>query len=160
MKCLSMMQPWAQLLCLPLKDVENRGRRSSYRGPCLIHASKTLDYEAIPWIRVTFGDSKSQEIIGLLSEYRPLPTGAIIGKVNIDNCVTASVSPWFFGPYGYVRSSPVLFEKPIPYRGLPSLFFEVPCTAETPCCDRRDEYNGFASGPLKFVCPMHCRCHD
>ncbi len=34
------------------------------------------------------------------------------------------------------------------------------CTADNPCCDRRDEYNGFASGPLKFVCPKHCRCHD
>lgn len=34
------------------------------------------------------------------------------------------------------------------------------CTAEHPCCDRRDEYNGFASGPLTFVCPKGCACHD
>jgi hypothetical protein len=34
------------------------------------------------------------------------------------------------------------------------------CTAETPCCDRRGEYNGFASGSLKFECPKHCPCHD
>lgn len=34
------------------------------------------------------------------------------------------------------------------------------CTAENPCCGRRGEYNGFASGPLKFVCPKHCSCHD
>jgi TATA-binding protein-associated factor Taf7 len=29
-----------------------------------------------------------------------------------------------------------------------------------PCCDRRGEWNGFASGPLSFVCPKHCSCHD
>lgn len=34
------------------------------------------------------------------------------------------------------------------------------CTAENPCCDRRDEYNGFASGPTKFTCPRNCSCHD
>ncbi len=34
------------------------------------------------------------------------------------------------------------------------------CSEENPCCDRRDEYNGFASGPLSFVCPKHCSCHD
>jgi len=36
----------------------------------------------------------------------------------------------------------------------------VECTAENPCCGRRDEYNGFASGPPLFECPKHCRCHD
>jgi len=36
----------------------------------------------------------------------------------------------------------------------------VACTEENPCCDRRGEYNGFGSGPLKFVCPKHCSCHD
>ena len=34
------------------------------------------------------------------------------------------------------------------------------CAEENPCCDRRNEYNGFASGPLKFVCPKNCSCHD
>ncbi|HDZ27329.1 MAG TPA: hypothetical protein ENH65_12565 [Candidatus Aminicenantes bacterium] len=28
------------------------------------------------------------------------------------------------------------------------------------CCDRRNEYNGFASGEFSFVCPKHCSCHD
>lgn len=29
-----------------------------------------------------------------------------------------------------------------------------------PCCNRVGEYNGFDSGPLIFVCPNHCSCHD
>jgi hypothetical protein len=28
------------------------------------------------------------------------------------------------------------------------------------CCDRAGEYNGYASGPLLFVCPKSCPCHD
>jgi len=35
-----------------------------------------------------------------------------------------------------------------------------PCTDENPCCNRRNEYNGFGSGELKFLCPKHCSCHD
>lgn len=35
------------------------------------------------------------------------------------------------------------------------------CSDLTPCCDRVDEYNGYGSdGPLSFVCPKHCPCHD
>jgi len=34
------------------------------------------------------------------------------------------------------------------------------CTEENPCCDLRGVYNGFSSGPLKFICPKHCPCHD
>jgi len=37
---------------------------------------------------------------------------------------------------------------------------QLVCTEENPCCDRRGEYNGFASGPLLFECPKHCSCHD
>jgi len=32
---------------------------------------------------------------------------------------------------------------------------------EGACCDRAGEYNGFGGGgPLLFVCPRHCPCHD
>ncbi len=41
----------------------------------------------------------------------------------------------------------------------PHIYHEE-CTEENPCCERRGEYNGLGSGPLKFICPKHCRCHD
>ncbi|MDD5045156.1 MAG: hypothetical protein PHG51_06430 [Candidatus Omnitrophica bacterium] len=35
------------------------------------------------------------------------------------------------------------------------------CTPENPCCESRGVYNGFGSdGPLMFVCPKGCHCHD
>lgn len=40
MKVLSVRQPWADLIVSGPKDVENRARRSNYRGPLLfIHPS-------------------------------------------------------------------------------------------------------------------------
>ena len=47
MKCLSVRQPWTDAIFLPGKDVEHRAFRTNYRGPLLIHASKTIDREAL-----------------------------------------------------------------------------------------------------------------
>jgi hypothetical protein len=43
--------------------------------------------------------------------------GAIIGEVDIIDCVTESNSLWFEGKYGFVLANPVLYDKPIPCRG-------------------------------------------
>ena len=40
------------------------------------------------------------------------------------------------------------------------LYSVLDCSEESPCCERRGEYNGYASGPLIFTCPNHCSCHD
>lgn len=40
MKVLSVKQPWAALLVNGIKDIENRTRRTTFRGRILIHASK------------------------------------------------------------------------------------------------------------------------
>ena len=50
--------------------------------------------------------------------------GVLAGEVTIMEQVTESKNPWFTGPYGYVLADPLLFEKPIPWRGMPG-FFEV-----------------------------------
>ena len=54
-----------------------------------------------------------------------LPRGAIVGRVDLVDCVASSRSRWFFGPYGFVLKNPVEFGKPIPYKGRLGLF-EVP----------------------------------
>lgn len=40
MKVLSIQNPWAVLVAAGIKDVENRGQRTNYRGRLLIHALK------------------------------------------------------------------------------------------------------------------------
>lgn len=39
-------------------------------------------------------------------------------------------------------------------------FEAASCTPASPCCERRDEYNGYQSGPTIFTCPKRCGCHD
>ena len=50
MKAISLMQPWAWMMThglpgIPMKDIENRKWQTRFRGPVLVHASKTWDKE-------------------------------------------------------------------------------------------------------------------
>ena len=104
MKALSIKQPWASFIIDGFKDVENRTWRTSYRGPLLIHASKTWDKEC-DYIRPQGFDY-----------------GFLIGEVELVDCVTSSKSVWFEGPYGFVLENPIEWKKPIPYRGRLNIF--------------------------------------
>lgn len=46
-----------------------------------------------------------------------LPQGKIIGVVNLTNCVTESISPWFFGRYGFVMEAATTLSTLIPASG-------------------------------------------
>ncbi len=50
-----------------------------------------------------------------------LTFGAIVGVVDIVDCVTRSASPWFFGPYGFVLANARLID-PIPVKGKQGFF--------------------------------------
>ena len=131
-KALSIKQPWAWLICAGYKDIENRtwfiGRKPALGGTfqdrglqlpqrIYIHAGKTADKLTIPDFDAIY------EKIGHGIRWH-LDYGAIIGEVTITGCVKESASPWFVGPYGFVLTDSVLYDKPIPYRGQLG-FFEV-----------------------------------
>lgn len=176
---------WFWLCAMGWKDIENRGWPTKYRGRILLHASKHSDTTGYDFIRDRL-TSEQWEKFSLVDWLNY--AGHIIGEVDIVGCVTKQdahevsgrpeelrfnaekyagrigfgnlvFTPWFVGTYGFILANPVLYEKPIPWRGQPGLF-NIPCSEAVPCCGRRDEYNGFASGPLEFICPHHCGCHD
>src|SRR2546426_9620339 len=95
MIALSIRQPWASLIILGHKDIENRSWPTSVRGRVLIHASRALDPAGF--------DCAAKRAIELPSD---LQTGGIVGSVEIVDCVSTSESPWFFGPFGFVLRSP------------------------------------------------------
>ena len=68
MKCLSLKQPYAQLLVSGKKIIEIRTWNTKYRGPFLIHASKKINKEVCKRLKI---------------EQTKLVTGAIIGKANV-----------------------------------------------------------------------------
>ena len=122
MKALSVHQPWAWAILHAGKCIENRTWATRHRGPLLIHASKSkASYKAqagIDWI-AGYGVE--------LPEWDSLATGAIVGVIEVLDCVRASeapTSPWVEGPWCWVLANPRTLAVPVPYRGS-QMFFEV-----------------------------------
>lgn len=121
MQCLSIRQPWSWLICNGHKDIENRTWPTKFRGRIYVHAGKRFDEGAIEWlINKGFPAFKMRP---LYSEV--MPRGALVGEVDIVDCVQESASPWFVGPYGFVLANPIAYDTPIPCKGW-LRFFDVP----------------------------------
>jgi hypothetical protein len=100
---LSVRQPWAWLIVNGFKDIENRVWSTSFFGPLLIHAGKTMtraDYEAC---QIFVGSIDSEKLKGLwFPTFSELKRGGIVGACDMKRVVTSSTSPWFVGPFGLV----------------------------------------------------------
>ncbi len=129
-RALSIRQPWAWAILNAGKDIENRPRRFHYRGPICIHASlyepKADDVCNLHGCfdhleKVTSGVVQFCPDSHTVGWARDLQRGGIIGTAEIVDCIEASDSPWFFGPYGLVLRNvqPVPF---IPVKGALGLF--------------------------------------
>jgi hypothetical protein len=120
--CISIRQPWVELIFNHGKDIENRDWRTNVRGRILLHAaktnSKTQIFDALQWCK---------QAVGVNPEIDPavISFGCIVGHVDLVDCVEQSESPWFVGRFGFVLRNPVAFARPIPYRGQLG-FFDVP----------------------------------
>lgn len=103
-------QPWADLIVRGVKDIENRPWPTRLRGWILVHAGKKIARDALNRDNLKLLKVSSKD------DYQP-NISAIIGVVQITDCVTESSSQWFLGPYGFVLEKAVRFQKPIPYSG-------------------------------------------
>ncbi len=119
MKSLSIRQPWASLIVAGIKDVENRKRPTKYRGPVLIHAATRFDEEGADWIERTFPNL----IMSLPNDWLSTHFGAIIGQIDLTDCVQNHPSPWAEpGLWHWVLANPKAFDTPVPYPGRLGLF--------------------------------------
>jgi len=114
MRALSLHPPWPYAIFYCGKDVENRRWPTPYRGPLLIHASKTWDQKGYSFIT------------NRMDEYVPSKEhhvfGAIVGIAELVDCVSSDDSRWFFGDYGFVLEDAVEFKQPIYYPGQRGIF--------------------------------------
>lgn len=118
MKVLSVKQPWAYLLVSGIKDIENRPRRTHFRGRILIHASAKADVKREDFHTLLTTSQwnylsvvESLKMVGSNFIYEP---SAIIGSVEIVDCVENHPSIWAVeGQYHYVTANPILFDTPI-----------------------------------------------
>jgi hypothetical protein len=113
-KALTVRQPWAWATIYGGKDVENRGWRTTYRGPLLIHAGKDTDPAGSARLLWTMADP---EVFGqprAAWEAR----GAIIGLVFLADILTDSPSRWAVpGRYHWMLEFPSPIDPAVPYRG-------------------------------------------
>ena len=120
-KALSIRQPYAWLICQGYKDVENRNWATNFRGRIYVHAGVSKIY-----LKDAENDMVKRLFGRQLAEYQAtkntLSFGAIIGEVDIIDCVSESISPWFSGKYGFLLSNPVLYERPLPCKGKLNFF--------------------------------------
>ena len=127
MKCLSLKQPYAELLATGRKTIEIRKWNTNYRGPFLIHASKNVNKEAC--LTLDFDESN-------------MVRGAIIGKALVYDVIKYETIEDFLGDhykhfsienlesthtfkrYGFLVKNALRFREEIPYLGKLG-FFEI-----------------------------------
>ena len=120
MKCLSVSQPFAELIILGKKTIELRKWNTNYRGELLIHAPLKIRKE----------DAKRLKID------KKFVTGAIVGKVEIfdvkkydsqkqvksDQKFHFASKNFHDRTYGFLLKNAKAFRVPIPYKGQLGLF--------------------------------------
>lgn len=130
MKAISLLQPWASLIVMGAKQFETRSWGTKHRGMLLIHASQSMK----PVNRELNMDFQQEFFHLQIPKYEDLPFGAIIGKVYLANVFKTQVianslsdqekafGDFTYGRYAWELKQPVMFEKPIPYKGSLSLW--------------------------------------
>lgn len=118
---ISINQPWAGLIVLGLKDIENRDWPTRRRGPVLIHAGLKVDRDAQQSIVIgrhpVTGTPFSPDQVAAIEHHRAthaFRVGGIVGKATIVDCVSEgdTRSTWFVGRYGFV----LIHARVLPFR--------------------------------------------
>jgi hypothetical protein len=99
LKILSLREPWLSLILAGHKRVENRRWRTSYRGPLLLHASRTFDTD-VPREMIARLIAQPYAEWEAATSFR---TGGIVGMAQLVDCVHESPDPWHIkGQWGLI----------------------------------------------------------
>ncbi|MDM1494968.1 ASCH domain-containing protein [Myroides odoratimimus] len=107
-KAISVKQPWAELICLGIKDVENRTWKTKFRGRVFIHAPMHPD-------KTSKLSKEREEATAHIEEFH-FKNSAIIGEATIVDCVQNHKSIWADkgeGIWHWVLKDAVFYDKPI-----------------------------------------------
>lgn len=147
MKAISLWQPWASLWACGRKTYETRHWAPSYRGELLVHAAKKICVDDI-----------SDELHAICEDEFgghwafELPRGALIARCTLVDCIRTeqlNISPtdeedllsnFEPGRFGWKSAGMTLLERPIPWRGMQSLF-EVALPGEAAPVAARDLFS-------------------
>ena len=125
MKCLSLKQPYADLLAFGEKTIELRKWNTKFRGEFLIHASKNIDIQACERLDIDIDKLTLGAIIGsaFLYDFKEYSNQEEFNKDKQKHF--SIVTKYFDGyKYGFLIRNARMFKKSIPYPGK-LRFFEV-----------------------------------
>jgi len=118
LRCLSIHQPWAWLICAGAKQIENRTWKTDFRGTIVIHASTSQSV-----LKDCLSEIKSDSSDFRLDDFA---YGAIIGLADIVDIQVYGreheADVYASGPYCWRLANPRLLKKPIPMIGKLNLF--------------------------------------
>lgn len=120
MLALSIKPFWAHAILNLQKDIENRDWPTEYRGRIAIHTSLRYSQHEFE----TFNQFLRRNNLPVVSRTE-LICGAIIGSVELVECLNHSDSPWFRGKFGFVLRNPIRLTSPIFQSGSAGLW-ELP----------------------------------
>lgn len=124
---LSIRQPYAEAIVTGIKDIENRTWPVRFRGRIFVHAAKAPSWDAFEYY------PELEAVFPASYEY---PLGAIVGEVDITDCVELSSSRWFAGPFGFVLRNAVRYDEPVAVSGKLGLW-RVPDNVRCELADQR-----------------------
>jgi ASCH domain len=118
MKCLSLKQPFADLLALGEKTTELRKWNTKFRGKFLIHASKNMDIEACERLDIDIDKLTKDTIIGSAFLYN-VKEYQNQHEFNKDKQKHFSIISKYFDGYKYsfLVKDARMFKTSIPYSG-------------------------------------------
>ena len=122
MKCLSVCQPFANLIIQGKKTMELRKWNTKFRGEFLIHASQKIRLDDCKRLKIK-SDLITAAIIGKveLIDVKKYQSGLEIKSDSKKHLASDSA---LCNKYGFVIKNPIKFEVPIPCKGKLN-FFEV-----------------------------------
>lgn len=116
MKLLTIKQPWASLICLGIKDVENRTwRQNCLIGKRILIMSSKRDEDMSSTYPKWLEKYQSLVFNGVVPPLKELPKGVILGYVDVVAIQEESDSIWAADTshYKYVLENPHMFTTPL-----------------------------------------------
>lgn len=125
MRAFTVYQPYAYAIVAGWKLHETRSRRTNIRGRVVVHAGKASLNRAAR----TLSTKAFWELLGAVNGKIDLPMGAVVGTVEIVDCLpveeiipTLTERERVLGDYSpgrwvWVLRNPVMFHTPVPVRG-------------------------------------------
>lgn len=129
MKAYTVYQPYAWATVIGLKHYETRPRRTNIRGRVAVHAAKEINKGDRVYMDIISSTGMVEFADQVCRKRRPEEYGAIIGTVEIVDCVPVeeimdkltplerALGDYSPGRFAWVLKNPFMFSAPIPASG-------------------------------------------